>query len=96
MSDIKFQQAHSFGMDKARELATQWIAEATSQLGLSCRHEQGAEEDTVHFERPGVKGVMRVSGQQFDLDVKLGMMMSAFKPVIEAEIRKNLGRLLGK
>jgi Putative polyhydroxyalkanoic acid system protein (PHA_gran_rgn) len=37
-----------------------------------------------------------VSGQNFDLEVKLGMMMSAFKPVIESEIKKNLGKLLGK
>jgi putative polyhydroxyalkanoate system protein len=95
MSDIKFQHTHDLGLDKARELTTQWMGEATSKLGLSCTQEQGADQDTVHFERPGVKGVMRVSGQQFDLEVKLGIVMSAFKPVIEAEIRKNLGRLLG-
>ncbi len=96
MSDIKFQQAHDFGMDKARELAIEWMDEAKSKLGLSCTHQQGTDQDIVHFERPGVKGVMTVSGQNFDLEVKLGMMMSAFKPVIEAEIKKNLSKLLGK
>jgi putative polyhydroxyalkanoate system protein len=95
MSDIKIQHTHDLGLDKARELSAKWISEASSKMGLTCRTEAGAEQDTIHFERSGVKGQMRVSGQQFDLEVKLGMMMSAFKPAIEAEIRKNLGRLLG-
>ncbi|MEY4766126.1 MAG: hypothetical protein RI907_2799 [Pseudomonadota bacterium] len=95
MSEIKLQHTHDLGLDKARELAAKWSQEAGAKLGLSCRTEAGADHDTVHFERSGVKGRMRVSAQQFDLEVKLGLMMSAMKPVIEAEIRKNLGRLMG-
>jgi len=44
----------------------------------------------------GVKGTMKVTGTEFDLQVKLGMMMAAFKPMVEAEIAKNLGRLIDK
>jgi len=44
----------------------------------------------------GVQGTMLVSGTSFDLKVKLGMMMSAFKPLIEAELAKNVARLLGQ
>ena len=51
---------------------------------------------TLTFERSGVKGTMQVSGTHFDLQVKLGMMMSAFKPMIEAEVTKNLGRMIEK
>ena len=96
MSDIKFQHAHNLGLAQARALAGQWVQEAAGKMGLSCRTEAGTDHDVVHFERSGVKGQMRVSGDQFDLEVKLGMMMSAFKPVIEAEIRKHLGKLLGQ
>jgi putative polyhydroxyalkanoate system protein len=96
MSDIKFQQAHNLGMDKARELAVKWIDDASKKMGLSCKHVQGQDQDTITFERMGVNGTMLVSGSSFDLNVKLGMMMAAFKPMIESEIAKNLGRIIEK
>ncbi len=96
MSDIKFQQAHNLGLEKARELARQWVGEAASKMGLNCQHVEGDTQDTVTFERMGVNGTMLVSGDQFDLNIKLGMMMSAFKPMIEAEVTKNLGRIIEK
>lgn len=96
MSEVKFQQAHNLGMDKARALAKDWMADAARQMGLSCQHVEGAEADTITFERMGVTGLMTVTGSSFDLNVKLGMMMAAFKPMIEAEISKNLGRIIEK
>jgi hypothetical protein len=39
---------------------------------------------------------MTVTGTSFDLNVKLGMMMAAFKPIVEAEIAKNLSRIIDK
>jgi hypothetical protein len=44
----------------------------------------------------GVTGQMRVRADAFELDAKLGMMMAAFKPLVEAEIDKNLSRILAK
>jgi putative polyhydroxyalkanoate system protein len=96
MSDIKFQQSHALGMDKARELAAKWIEDAAKKMGLSCKHVQGDQQDTITFERMGVNGTMLVSGTSFDLKVKLGMMMAAFKPMIEAEISKNISRIIDK
>ena len=96
MSDIKFQQSHSLGFDKARELAGQWMAEASQKMGLNCQCVQGEQADTITFERSGVNGTLRVSGDAFDLNIKLGMMMAAFKPMIEAEVSKNLGRIIEK
>ena len=96
MSDVKFQQAHNLGLEKARELARQWADDSAKKMGLSCKHVEGADQDTITFERMGVNGVMTVSGTSFDLNVKLGMMMAAFKPMIESEISKNLGRIIEK
>jgi len=96
MSEVKFQQAHNLGLEKARELAKQWASDSARQMGLSCKHVEGADQDTITFERMGVNGVMTVSGTSFDLNVKLGMMMAAFKPMIESEISKNLGRIIEK
>ncbi len=94
MSDVNYRQSHTLGLDKARELAKEWVAGAAGQLGLSCDYQEGVEQDTVTFERMGVKGAMQVSGTEFDLQVKLGMMMAAFKPMIEAEVNKSLGRII--
>ena len=94
MSDVNFQQSHNLGLDKARELAKQWVEGAAGKMGLSCDYQEGPQQDTVTFERMGVKGTMKVSGTEFDLQVKLGMMMAAFKPMIEAEVTKSLGRII--
>ena len=96
MSDIKIQHAHDLGLERARALAAKWIQGAQAKMGLSCRTESGDDHDTVHFERSGVKGQMRVTATSLDLDVKLGLMMSAMKPMIEAEIRKNLDKLTSR
>ncbi len=96
MSDVNYQQSHTLGLDKARTLAKEWVASAASQMGLQCDYQEGADQDTVSFERMGVKGTMLVSGTDFDLKIKLGMMMAAFKPMIEAEVSKSLGRIIEK
>lgn len=96
MSDIKMQHAHTLGLDKARELAKEWVNGAAKQLGLNCQHVEGAEQDTITFERMGINGLMTVTGTSFDLNIKIGMVMAAFKPIIEAEINKNLSRIIEK
>lgn len=94
MSDIKFQHSHSLGLAKARELATEWVDDAAKKMGLVCQYEQGETQDTITFERMGVTGIMLVTADNFDLTVKLGMMMAAFKPMVEAEVSRNLTRMI--
>ncbi len=96
MSDVNYQQSHNLGLEKARELAKQWVEGAAGKMGLSCDYQEGPEQDHITFERMGVKGTMKVTGTEFDLQVKLGMMMAAFKPMIEAEVSKSLGRIIDK
>lgn len=96
MSDVNFQRSHALGLEKARELAQQWVATSAAKLGLDCQHKQGADQDTITFERMGVKGTMKVTATEFDLNIKLGMMMAALKPMIEAEVAKNRAASLTK
>jgi putative polyhydroxyalkanoate system protein len=96
VSDVTYQQSHTLGLEKARELARHWMSTSATELGLNCQHEQGADQDTITFERMGVKGIMKVTGTEFDLKVTLGMIMAAFKPMIEAEVSRNLGRIIAK
>jgi putative polyhydroxyalkanoate system protein len=96
MSDIHYHKEHDLGLEKARQLAKDWIDDTARKMGLDCKHTEGAEQDTITFERMGVTGLMTVTGTSFDLNVKLGMMMAAFKPIVEAEIAKNLSRIIDK
>jgi putative polyhydroxyalkanoate system protein len=94
MSDIHIRREHTLGLDKARELATYWIEGASKKMGLTCKHEAGAQQDVIKFERSGVEGQMVVTADAFELTAKLGLMMKALKPMIEGEIDKNLQKLL--
>jgi putative polyhydroxyalkanoate system protein len=96
MSDINYHRDHTLGLPKARELAKEWANGAAKQLGLDCQRVEGAEQDVLTFDRMGVTGTMTVTGTSFDLHVKLGMMMSAFKPIVEAEVARNLGLIIDK
>lgn len=96
MSDVNYHRDHSLGLPKARELAKEWAQGAAKQMGLECQHAEGEAQDVLTFERMGVTGTMTVTATSFDLNVKLGMMMAAFKPMIEAEVAKNLGRIIDK
>jgi putative polyhydroxyalkanoate system protein len=91
MSDVKVHHAHTLGLDKARELARHWTEDGAKKLGLQCAHEEGAEQDVITFERMGVSGTMTVTGTEFDLQVKLGMMMAPFNPESEGEFFGLLG-----
>ncbi len=94
MPDISLQRKHRLGLERAREVAWQWAEQAEQKFGMQCTVEKGDCEDTVHFTRSGVAGTLRVSADGFDIDAKLGLLLGAFQPKIEAEIEKNLDTLL--
>ncbi len=96
MSDIHYERAHDLGLARARELAREWLDDAARKLGLSCQTQTGETQDTITFERMGVKGTMLVSGTEFTLDITLGAMMAAFKPIVKAEVSRNLERIIEK
>jgi putative polyhydroxyalkanoate system protein len=96
MSELNYSKPHNLGLERARELAKEWTAKAGQKMGLEFKHEQGVDQDTITFERSGVKGEMVVTANNIDLNVKLGMMMAAFKPMIEAEIAKNMDKLMAR
>lgn len=94
MPDISLQRKHRLGLERAREVAWQWAEQAEQKFGMECTVEEGEREDVVHFTRSGVAGTLRVSADAFEIDARLGLLMSAFAPTIEAEIEKHLDALL--
>lgn len=94
MADIHIHRDHHFSHAEARDIAFAWAEQAESDFGMACTYEEGDQEDLVTFTRSGVNGTLRVCGQRFELDAKLGFLLGTFKDRIEGEIVKNLDTLL--
>lgn len=94
MADITIHRAHTLGLSAARKVAFAWAEQAEAEFGMDCTYEEGKTADLLTFKRSGVTGTLNVTKTEFNLEAKLGFLMSAFKEKIEAEIVKNLDALL--
>ena len=95
MPEVKIERQHTLGLKAARMAAARWVKEAETEWGMQCRTETGARQDTVYFERSGASGCLTVSGERFDLQLKLGLMLGPLAGHIEQQIRKSLDAPLG-
>ena len=94
MPDIHIQRDHNLGLPEARKLAFRWAEVAEEKFDMACSYEEGKTSDLVSFSRSGVNGELKVTGDSFELDARLGFLLGVFKERIEAEIVKNLDELL--
>jgi putative polyhydroxyalkanoate system protein len=95
MSDIHIHREHTLGWDAAVRLALDWQAQAEQEWGLSCKAlaQEGAQH--IAFERPGLKGSLRVTARDFELRMSLGFLLKAYRARIEAEMQQRLDGWLG-
>ena len=77
---------HALGFAKARRIAFDWAEQVEKEFGMQCTYEEGKSADLVRFTRSGVHGELQVTRDKFELQVKLGFLLGAFKHRIEAEI----------
>ena len=96
MPDIHIQRDHSLGLPEARKLAFRWAELAEQKFDMACSYEEGKTSDLVSFSRSGVNGELKVTGDTFALDARLGFLLGVFKDRIETEIVKNLDELLSQ
>jgi putative polyhydroxyalkanoate system protein len=94
--DIHIQRDHGLGLPEARKLAFRWAELAEQKFDMACSYEEGKTSDLVTFSRSGVNGELKVTGDVFELDARLGFLLGVFKDRIEAEIVKNLDELLAQ
>jgi putative polyhydroxyalkanoate system protein len=94
MSDIRIDKDHAMSFDEAREVAARWAEQAQEKFDMHCSYERGEDADQLSFTRSGVSGTLTVTGERFELQAKLGFLLSAFRERIEAEIRKNLDAMV--
>lgn len=90
MSDIKLVRTHSMPIAKARALAEKAAASLAAEYDLS--HEWHG--NSLHFHRSGVDGQMHVTASEIQLDVKLGLLLRAFKGKLLQHIERELDQLL--
>jgi putative polyhydroxyalkanoate system protein len=75
---------------QAKRIAQKTADDLSSEYDL----ESAWDGDTLRFTRSGVNGTMAVTGSEIRLDVKLGMLLSAFRAKIEQHIEHRLDELL--
>jgi putative polyhydroxyalkanoate system protein len=92
--DIHIRRDHGLGLPEARKLAFRWAELAEQKFDMACSYEEGKTSDLVAFSRSGVSGELKVTGDSFELDARLGFLLGVFKERIETEIVKNLDELL--
>jgi putative polyhydroxyalkanoate system protein len=90
MATIHIQKSHQLGLKKARAVALDWAESAEKKLDMVCEYEEGDDFDCVHFRRSGATGTMMVRSDEFEINVKLGILLSAFKDRIEQELNQTL------
>jgi putative polyhydroxyalkanoate system protein len=89
MPHLSIERPHHLPQAEAKALAERLARDFEQRFGLVWRW----DDDVIHFQRPGVSGSMRVGPATIALDLTLGLMFGAMKPVIERRINAELDRL---
>ena len=90
MSDIKLVKPHSLPLTKAKALAQKTADALAAEYDL----ESEWHGNILRFHRSGVDGQMHVTDSEIRLDVKLGLLLKAFKGKIAGHIERNFDELL--
>jgi hypothetical protein len=83
-------------LGQARKVALAWAAQMESEYRMECTYQEGRTQDLLSFEGTGASGTLQVDKALFELNVRLGFLLGAFKEKIEAGIVKNLDAQLAE
>lgn len=89
MADVKARKTHNLSIDEAKQTAQQLADKLKNDYEL----ESSWKGDTLVFNRSGLKGQLKVSDKDVDIEISLGFMLKAFKGKIQAEVDKSLDKL---
>jgi putative polyhydroxyalkanoate system protein len=89
MADIHIVRAHSMPLKKAREAAGNLAVKLEDKFDLQSEW----DGDTLNFQRPGVTGSLALTKNDVTIDVRLGLLLSAFKGTMEEQIGEQLDAL---
>ena len=86
MNSISIRRKHGLSPEAARAIAEEVIANLAKEYDAETRW----DGDTLHFERTGANGTMRLKGDSIRIEIKLGMMFVMMRNAIQREIEKEL------
>lgn len=92
MPDIHMVRHHGVSLARARDLAQRAADDLAREYDLVTRW----VGNTLHFQRSGVQGAMRVDDERIDLEVTLGFLLKAFRASFVKHIEREFDSLLGK
>jgi putative polyhydroxyalkanoate system protein len=90
MADIELDRTHHLGLKGAKTAADKMAAKLAEKFDLAASW----EGDTLHFERPGVNGTLKISATEMHLRVTLGFMLKMMRSPIESAIHEQLDDVL--
>ena len=86
MSTIDICAVHHTTREHAQEAADALAVDLAEKFAV----DYGWDEDTLHFERPGVSGSITVDDREILVQARLGFMLMMLKGRIEDEIKTYL------
>jgi len=96
VADLHIVREHTLGLAQARKVAFAWAEQMESDYRMECTYQEGQTQDLLSFAGTGASGTLQVGKTLFELDVRLGFLLGAFKEKIEAGIVKNLDAKLAE
>jgi putative polyhydroxyalkanoate system protein len=90
MAVIDVHRAHTLDKEHAREAAETLARDLASKFELNYLW----EGDHLKFKRKGVKGHLNITGDDLNVHLELGLLLSPFKSRIEQEIHSQLDQIL--
>ncbi|MBW8824577.1 MAG: polyhydroxyalkanoic acid system family protein [Xanthomonadales bacterium] len=91
MSSIHLTHAHSLSPEQARGALSDLADSLARKLGVESRW----DGDSLHFQRNGVDGTIKLLPGQVEIMARLGMFFAPMKGMVEQEIRRVLGEKFG-
>jgi len=92
MSAIHIQRNHTLGKAEARSVVEDIARQMKSKLEIEYRW----NGDRLQFDRPGAHGRIDVTDTTVTVDIELGLMLTAFKGMVQDQINGYLDQRIGK
>ena len=92
MANITINRSHNLSEQEIKTKLDLLADKMSSRFDLDCGWKN---EQCMSFKRSGVDGDINLQDNNINLEIKLGMMMGAFKGVIEQEINQFLDKEIG-
>ena len=91
MAKIDIRRKHGQSHKAAKAAVDKTAADLGKKFGVTSQW----EGDTLHFQRSGVNGFIKVNKADVHVTAELGFLLGAMKGMIEAEIERELAENFG-